>query len=245
MTRRFFVPAPLRAGEFDLPEDEARHFVGVLRARTGDALELTDGAGAEADAEAVAVGRSSARVRVVGDVRRLPPPRPLELRCALPRAGAADDVVRVATEIGATVVRPLLCARGVWRPDEDRDERRAARFHKAAVAALKQCKGVWLPELPPAVPVDRAVDEAGAALLFGALAADAVDFATAVPRLAAASRVCVCVGPEGGFTAEEEAALRARGGLPVRVGRHVLRVETAVVALLALAAAAQGAAPPR
>ena len=46
------------------------------------------------------------------------------------------------------------------------------------------------------------------------------------------SRLSLWVGPEGGFSPEEEQALRAKGLIPLTVGPWILRVETAVTALL-------------
>ncbi|HYC79257.1 MAG TPA: RsmE family RNA methyltransferase [Planctomycetota bacterium] len=209
--RRFLVPPPLAAGETALPPDEARHLVSVLRGAVGDAVEVTDGRGAEAEAVVASVSRAAAAVRV-HRVRAVPEPRPLELWCALPRAGAADDVVRVATEVGATAIRPLLCARGVWRPDGD-DAKRRARFEKAAANALKQCRGAWMPAFPPPVAVEDLRFEDGDFAWFGA------------PR------------PDAPPPTAHADALRAAGARPARVGRHVLRVETAAIALLALAGA--------
>lgn len=238
MTRRFLAPAPLVAGAFDLPPDEARHLAVVLRAAPGDRVEATDGAGREADAVVVSLGRGAARLRTEGPVRDVPRPPPLELWAALPRAGGADDVVRVATELGATTIRPLRAERGVWRPSDDADGARSERFRKAAVAALKQCKGAWLPALPPAAsPADLALGD-GDVACFGSPAADAAP-ALAVVAAARGGRVVVLVGPEGGFTAEEERLLRERGARAARIGRHVLRVETAATALLAVVIAAR------
>jgi 16S rRNA (uracil1498-N3)-methyltransferase len=45
--------------------------------------------------------------------------------------------------------------------------------------------------------------------------------------------VVALVGPEGGFTAEELAAVEAAGGRRVSLGPHVLRIETAAIALAA------------
>lgn len=48
------------------------------------------------------------------------------------------------------------------------------------------------------------------------------------------------VGPEGGFTASELAAIRARGFVGLGLGSRVLRAETAAVAALAVAQARLG-----
>jgi len=48
------------------------------------------------------------------------------------------------------------------------------------------------------------------------------------------SSVAVLIGPEGDFTAEEEAQAFAAGFVPVTLGPLVLRAETAGIATLAI-----------
>ena len=52
--------------------------------------------------------------------------------------------------------------------------------------------------------------------------------------------MCLLVGPEGGFSAEEEDAAIAAGALPLSMGPRVLRTETAGLAALAILAGAWG-----
>ncbi|MCX5672893.1 MAG: RsmE family RNA methyltransferase, partial [Planctomycetota bacterium] len=77
--------------------------------------------------------------------------------------------------------------------------------------------------------------------LVGDLSADARPFSAAVSGQAGAPRTYnIVVGPEGGLTAGEREALRRAGFVPVRLGKAVLRIETAAVALLSGILALQG-----
>jgi 16S rRNA (uracil1498-N3)-methyltransferase len=231
--RRFKVDPPLAEGSVTLTGEEARHLRVVLRARTGDRIVLFDGAGREAAADDVDVGRDSVQCRTAGPVRLADPPIcRIELVCALPRAGAADDVVRVAIEAGATAIRPLLAERGVWRPDEAGERQRSERFARAAMAALKQAGLAWMPAfLPPAVPADLELPK-GTLAIVGSTGARAVPLREALDLRRPIREAVVVVGPEGGLTDGEEGALVARGAVPVRAGPGVLRVETAVIVLV-------------
>ena len=51
--------------------------------------------------------------------------------------------------------------------------------------------------------------------------------------------ICLLVGPEGGWTAEEESMMQKRGGHFFSLGPHTLRVENASIAALAVARSAQ------
>jgi 16S rRNA (uracil1498-N3)-methyltransferase len=231
--RRFKAPAPLAAGCVELAGEEARHLRVVLRGRAGDKVVLFDGAGREAEAEIVGVGRDSVECRVAGPVRLVDPPAcRVELVCALPRAGAADDVVRVAVEAGASAIRPLIAERGVWRADDAGDAQRSERFTRAAVAALKQAGLAWMPELLPAsAPADLAFAPGDLAIV-GSVRPGAVPIREALEPLRPIRRAAVVVGPEGGLTEDEERVLVERGAVPVRAGPGTLRVETAAIVLV-------------
>jgi 16S rRNA (uracil1498-N3)-methyltransferase len=232
-TRRFKVDPPLEAGTVVLREEEARHLALVLRGRGGDRVTLFDGAGREADAEVVDAGAKTATCRTRGALRHVPAPRCLvEVACAFPRAGAADDVVRVAVEAGALAIRPLVTERGVWKPDDPGEGQRPERFLRAAIAALKQSGLAWMPDiLPPATPADLPIP-ADTLAIVGSTAPEAVPLSSLLVSRRGYARALVIVGPEGGLTRAEEEALSARGAHRARAAPGTLRVETAVVVLL-------------
>lgn len=231
--RRFKTVPPLAEGQVTLEGEEARHLRAVLRARPGDRVVLFDGAGREAEAEVTQVGRDEVACRTVGVIRAMAPPRcRVELVCALPRAGAADDVVRVAVEVGATAIRPLVASRGVWRPEDPVEAQRSDRFERAAVAALKQSGLAWMPEfLAPASPADLVFAPGGVAIL-GSVSETAAPIREVLEKRRPVTSAVVVVGPEGGLTADEEETIVAKGATPAKCGPGILRVETAVVALV-------------
>ena len=47
-------------------------------------------------------------------------------------------------------------------------------------------------------------------------------------------RILCLIGPEGGFTDEEEDKAKKRAFTPVKLGKEILRVETAGIAMLAM-----------
>jgi RsmE family RNA methyltransferase len=78
----------------------------------------------------------------------------------------------------------------------------------------------------------------------GDTAPEAVPILEALARRRKGEDILIVVGPEGGLADAELAMLRAAGAIPVRLGRSVLRIETAAIALAAAAiASAEGAAP--
>ena len=113
------------------------------------------------------------------------------------------------------------------------------RLQRTTLEACKQCGRLWLPELQAGVSMlDAIAGVRPGALLFAHLAESAILLGTwLATRLEASNRLAVVVGPEGGFGADELAALGRASAEAVRLGPYVLRVETAAVAVAATWAA--------
>jgi 16S rRNA (uracil1498-N3)-methyltransferase len=234
-------PGPAAAGdEFELAGGEARHLLVVRRARPGDRLEVSDGAGRTWRAELVAAGRDTARCRVLEELPSTDAQGPrLSVATAVPRAKRMSFLVEKCAELGVDELLPVAWGRSPRAGSQSALE----RWRRLAAAAAKQSRRDRLmhvsePLTPPALGRAAAaycrvllLDPAAEALLSGSLGA-----------LPVASRVLAVVGPEGGFGPADLADLTDAAGqrlLRVRLGGAVLRVETAAVAVAALFLAAR------
>ncbi len=47
-------------------------------------------------------------------------------------------------------------------------------------------------------------------------------------------RICIMVGPEGGFTGKEVKLAKRHGFIPVKLGQRILRTETAAITLVGI-----------
>jgi 16S rRNA (uracil1498-N3)-methyltransferase len=230
--RRFYCPEiPARGEAAVLPADEARHAVQVLRLRPGDPLVLLDGAGVVARAEVLVAGprwRDGVRFRVLERITASPPKVRIHLYIAPPRGKAMGQLVRAATELGIWKMIPVLCAYGVRRAAPGRDVE--SGWEADRIAAMKQSGNPYLPEMASPVSFAEALETAPATGVFGAVPRDKKNI-TGDP-LPHAADLALWIGPEGGFDENEEQSLLAGGYRPMVTGRWILRVETAVPALL-------------
>lgn len=229
MNRRCFAPEiPLPGAEVELSEAETRHLTGVLRAREGEELGLLDGHGTHARVRLVQVPRKrgAARCRILERITHPEPPRHLWLYLAPPRAKLMDQVLRQATELGAWGVQPVLCARSVARPDPES----LAAWEVQTREACKQSGNPWLPDLREPRSLPELLADSPAPGYFGSVPTAGDRRPAARPET---GDVTLWIGPEGGFTPEEDLALREAGLQPLRLGPWTLRVETAAIAGLA------------
>lgn len=230
---RFYCPQPLAAGAVvELPEAVVHH-LHVLRVQAGASLSLFDGAGAEYHAELVSIERRRASAMLgqqVGGDRELP--YPVTLAQALPEAAKMDWVIEKAVELGVAALQPLAAQRCVVRLAGERAEKRHAHWQGVIVAASEQSGRKRLAQLAPLAAFNDwiAAPGAGTRILLSPRASDSLaQWARAQPP----QPVTFVIGPEGGYTAQEEDAAVAAGALMLSIGPRVLRTETAGLAALA------------
>lgn len=232
---RFWTPG-LAAGTVTLDDAQAHYAMHVLRLKAGAAVELFDGLGARARGR---IDHATRREVILTVEELLPPsptPRPtVHLAFAVPKGKRLDWLLEKATELGAASLQGVVFQRSVAGGDE-LSHAKHQRWLDHCVAAARQCQLDRLPELRPMLPLTDFLAAAPCPLrLLGAPDAPGgvFDALPAVPPEA----LQILVGPEGGLTDDETASALAAGFIPVRLGRTVLRVETAAMALTAAATA--------
>ncbi|HKY37792.1 MAG TPA: RsmE family RNA methyltransferase [Polyangiaceae bacterium] len=223
--------SPIRAGEQQLPRELATYLVRVLRLRAGDACVVFDPeAGLEAEAVLL---RDVPAVARVSEPRAAPAAsgRQVTLLQGLAKGDKPEQVLRAAVALGARRVRFVRTERSVAGA-----ELRLDRLRAVMLDAARQCGRGDLPELFG--PLDL---EAGAqveAELRYVLDPSAGQSLVDALRVAGSSlSLALAVGPEGGFSLQEQGLLVGAGFIPVRLGAHVLRTELAAIAALAVVAA--------
>lgn len=239
----FYVDALAPAGELVVVDgDEGFHAANVRRLRAGERLDLSDGAGELAHCVVEDVGKGTLTARVL-DRRTVAPASPaVTVVQALPKSDRAELAVELATEAGADAFIAWQAARCVARWDGTaKVDKGLRRWGAVARSAARQSRRARIPEVVGLVStaelVSRLRADKSVALVLHESATRPI---SAVP-LAAADALTLVVGPEGGITDEELAALTDVGATVVRLGPTVLRTSTAA----AVALGALGVLTPR
>ena len=227
MSERFFLSMPPRDGRAVLVGDEARHLARVMRCAVGDEVVVFDGSGTAWRARVASIGRDEVMLDVGEAVTASRLTRvPLTLAVALPKGERQKWLVEKLTELGVERLVPLATVRGVAEATPAAVE----RLSRGVVEACKQCGRDGLMQIGGPKSIAEVVGGTGGGAVL--LVADR-DGAPLEEVATGASQVVALVGPEGGFTEEELAMIEAAGGRRVSLGPHVLRVETAAIALAA------------
>lgn len=235
MSTRLFVSAALINGHtVELEGDRARYLGRVLRVRPGDEFVLFDGEGAECHATVEQVRKDTVTLRVGAEARtRTESPLTVHLVQGISRGDRMDFVVQKATELGVKRITPVFTAHGVVRLDAERAANRLEHWQHVAIGACEQSGRARLPLIDPPVPLGNWLGdkpaEVGTDLILkpGATAPLA---GIEAPR----TKVCLLIGPEGGFSENEYENASIAGFRAVSLGPRILRTETAAVAALAV-----------
>ncbi|WP_420473990.1 16S rRNA (uracil(1498)-N(3))-methyltransferase [Noviherbaspirillum sp. ST9] len=230
---RFYYPAPLAIGVLiTLPEAIAHH-IHVLRLPVGESITLFNGDGGEFTATLASVEkkRASAEVKAFSP-REVELPYSVTIAQALPEGSKIDWIIEKAVELGACAVQPIAAQRCVVRLNAERAAKKLEHWRSIAASAAEQSGRNRL--LHVGEPVDFS-DWIGQQNLHTRimLSPRAQQPLSEWARHHPAQAVALLIGPEGGFSEQEERSAVARGVLPLSIGPRVLRTETAALAALA------------
>ncbi len=217
-----------------LDADQARYLSRVLRLRVDDRLAVFDGLGSEYVASITSIGKSTATLLVIEEtVATTESDLKVHLVQGVSRGERMDFVVQKATELGVKRITPVLTEFGVVKLDATRAEKRREHWQKVAASACEQCGRVRLPLIDAPLPLKHwfgsKPEQVDAELILKPGAATPLA-RIEVPK----TKVCVLIGPEGGFSDGEFEDAAIAGFHPVSLGPRVLRTETAAVATLAI-----------
>ena len=230
---RFYCPQPLRVGDTIALPDPVAHHAWVVRLQPGAELTLFNGDGGEYLAQLDGVEKKRASARIVAFVARdRELPYEITLAQALPEAAKMDWIIEKAVELGVAAILPLAAQRCVVRLIGERAEKRAAHWQAVIVAASEQSGRNRLARLSPLENFTGWIgqNDLHKRLLLSPRATQSLpDWARHQPPQA----VTLLIGPEGGYTEQEEDAAIARGAIALSIGPRVLRTETAGIAAVA------------
>ncbi len=233
---RLFIDERLSAGAtLRLDGDQARYVGRVLRLRPGDLLRVFNGDDGEFDAQLQKVTKSSAELLVEGPVESATESAlKLHLVQGISRGERMDFVIQKATELGVKRITPVFTEYGVVKLDEKRAAKRRDHWQGVAESACEQSGRIRPPLIDAPVALNTwfgmGAKETDTDLILRPGAPTALA-STNAPT----TKVCLLIGPEGGFSDQEYDDAELAGFTAVSLGPRVLRTETAALAAVSVA----------
>ncbi|MEA2575179.1 MAG: rRNA (uracil1498-N3)-methyltransferase [Chloroflexia bacterium] len=232
---RFYVPhLRPRDGNIQLTGPTYEQIRRVLRMRPGDHIGVFDGTGLEYQLTLAEFGKGEVYGQIVEQYEVATEPRcqVVMYLSLLNKSDKFEWALQKCTELGASHFVPVVAARSVTasaRPD---------RWERIIQEAVEQSGRGVLPGLSMPQPFQQAVRQAveqsspqSLVLLPEVTGEQSLGEALA-SRTPAPDSVSLFIGPEGGFSPEEQEFAAGQRVQVVKMGSRVLRAETAAVAAL-------------
>jgi 16S rRNA (uracil1498-N3)-methyltransferase len=230
---RLYVKTPLALGTpVEVDAAQANYLGNVMRLKEGDRLLIFDGNSGEWLAAIAAAGKKWMTLAVTEQTRPQEAVPDLWLAFAPVKKGRVDWLVEKAVELGVARLLPVVTQRTIV------DKLNLERMRAHIIEAAEQCGRTALAEIDEPAKLDEFLKNRDQArrLYFA-------DETGGEPATSAfqPGPALILTGPEGGFTVNEAAAIRATpNSIPISLGPRVLRAETAALAAVAAWMASAG-----
>jgi len=234
---RFFIAKINPLDKYIILDDpvQVHHLKNVLRIKPQEKAAVFDSLGNEYIVLVSEVGAKAVKLELKEKKLSEDPGIKITVACAIPKNVKMDNIVDKLTQLGVECVIPLETERVIVRLDKQKKLERLRRWEKIGLSAIKQSQRSKFVVIKPvsefndALLAARNFDlkliptlEGERKTLKGVFAASAKKIKT----------VMVLIGPEGDFTPAEVALAKEAGFLPIDLGRGVLRVDTAAIAVV-------------
>jgi 16S rRNA (uracil1498-N3)-methyltransferase len=242
---RFYYPGQITAGQvIELPTNTMHHAIRVLRLEPGSKVTLFNGKGGEFPAFIECIGKTGVLVlteNYLGVERESP--FHITLAQGICSSVKMDWIVRKTVELGVGDIQPITTKRSLVRLSDERAGKRVQHWRQIAISACEQCGRNRLPQVlsPMLLPdwlerqtsVQKNLRNEISQNLFFMLSPIAEKRLRDFSNFSSVANLTLLVGPEGGFTSEENATVLVAGFIPLRLGRRILRTESAALAAIA------------
>lgn len=230
---RLFVRQPLaEQARVELGASQANYLGNVLRLGEGAELLLFDGSSGEWLARIDETGKKRMTLSVERKTREPETIPDVWLGFAPVKRAQTDWLVEKATELGVARLIPVMTQRTVA------ERVKLERLEAIAIEAAEQCGRTRLPELSEPVGLKQLLHAQSQDRQLYFADESGGEFA---PNAFTPGPALILTGPEGGFTEEERAAVRAApNSIAISLGPRILRAETAALASLSVYMALAG-----
>jgi len=234
---RLATDAALKSGALVTLNDAPAHYLAnVLRLKAGDRVVLFSRDAGEWLVDITEVKKKSVMLQVGQQLRIPADPLPFWVAFAPIKGGRLETIIEKATELGASLLQPIITQRTIV------DKVNAERADSTAREAAEQCERIDWPEIREPLKLANWLGNfpKDMLLVYGDETGEGEPI-TALIQKEKPGQWCILAGPEGGFTPEELAMLRHMGNArAVSLGPRILRADTAVITLAAVTLSAWG-----
>lgn len=222
-THRYYLGDTDLTHDFWMDDERLFHqWSKVLRYAVGREVILFNAAREERLYRIIKFGNNAVHVELVTELVAKLPRREVYLCFSLLKKDKNEWILQKATELGVSHFVPLIT---------DRTEKTgwdAERAEKIVIEAAEQCERTDIPRIREPMRIETIIDELQGSVQL--LVAEQGHDSPSTDN----KNVCVFVGPEGGWSADEKQLFQERSISHIGLGDFTLRAETATIAAATL-----------
>jgi len=241
-SNRFFIKkSDIHSSSVLLYGDEHHHLSRVARIKPEEKVWLFDDCGTNYLAKVEEIRKDMTRLSILKTQDKNKPKIKISLAQALLKSKKMDIIIQKSTELAVSNIIPVITARTIVKVG-DKIQKKIERWEKIALEAVKQSKSSFLPLISSPMHIEMLLEERREEKKLilsenrGKYLRDILiknsGSKLKIPK--PPSSVLILVGPEGGWTDEEEKYILNHGYEAVSLGGQILRAETAALCSLAL-----------
>lgn len=214
------------------PPMEALLFKG---ARKGSIITMTDSKGEDFRGRVTYINNEKANI-VIFDKFPIPTEPPIEIILiqALPNKERMEWIIQKATELGVTSIIPFKSKKSISLEERESKQRKAHKWQDIARKASEQCRRARVPKIETYQTLEEVVKIGGDEALKIILWEKEGIGLNRILKGNHYKKICVMIGPEGGFTDDEVSLAIKNGFIPVKLGQRILRTETAAITIIGI-----------
>jgi 16S rRNA (uracil1498-N3)-methyltransferase len=232
---KFYVPNPnIKNGILKIDGSEARHIKKTFRLRPGDWIVVFDGSGKDYEGVILEEKGSSVLINVKNIyTSNKEPTIEIILAQSLLKGEKMDYLIQKAVELGVKEIIPFISSRSIPIYDEVKSNRRQTRWTKISIEASKQCGRGFVPEIKSIKTYSEMLNSSSPEFL-NLILWEKEGFKLREILERKNEKIFFIVGPEGGFSNEEVEEAKAKGFIPINLGKRILRSETASICVISI-----------
>ena len=155
----------------------------------------------------------------------------------LPKSDKLELIIQKAVELGVSTITPVEMSRSIVKIEDKKKKSKLERFQAISESAAKQSKRTIIPEVLDIIPFKLALEKAlnyEHVLVPYENEKGMIETDNALKSIKAGENVAIFIGPEGGFSDDEIALAKEKGGKIISLGKRILRTETAAITALSM-----------
>lgn len=208
-------------------QDQLLHYLKqVMRLKTEQLIRVFNAQDGEFLAKITSIDRSEMLIKPDHKIRTPYSDPPLILAICIIKPERFSEAIRSAIQIGVTKIIPVISSRTQFKSIARK------KIEKIILQSIQQSERFKITELSPILTVTELMKKNIEQIIFANESENELNKINKITEFA--NEICVLIGPEGGFTEEENKLIKSNKNVrSVSLGSSVLRAETASTCALA------------